>query len=172
MSPSDTSPESGTTEAGLGPDPSLRSGPPVSGEASTEGAVAPPYEGRTTRRATGDADEPAERQQRAEGAYPGSRTEELTDPDSTPGGRTESPADEQPAAEQAQTRESDAGVGPAHYAGTPRGEDEAEAPEPGREDTGTEGAAQRPTGESTGRAATAVDEETTDASEPDSDKEG
>jgi hypothetical protein len=167
--------ESDTNEAGLGPDPSLRSGPPVSGEASTEGAVAPPYEGRTTERAAGEEPgdgEPAERRERAEGTAPGSRTEELTDPDSTAGGRTESPADEQPAAEQEQTRDSDPGVGPAHHPGTPRGEDEAEAPEPGREDTGTRGVSERPVGESSGRAATGVDPESAGSPAPDPDQEG
>ncbi|MBA3234295.1 MAG: hypothetical protein H0T17_10190, partial [Propionibacteriales bacterium] len=118
-------------------------------------------EGRTTKDASADpTGEPEERQQRAAGVTSGSRTESLTDPSDTPGGRTESPADEQPAGEVEVTREeSDPGVGPAHFAGTLRGEDvagsPAEADEAGREDTGTNEAG-RPTGESSARDATTV----------------
>ena len=148
--------ESESVKAGPGPDPSGRGGPPTGGEASTEGVVAPPYEGRTTKDASVDpTGEPEERQQRAEGIPTGS-----TDPAATPGGQTSSPADEQPAGEVEVTRDSDPGVGPAHHAGTTRGEDVGEAPheseESGRESTGTD-AAGRPTGESSARDTTTID---------------
>ncbi len=153
--------ESETGKAGPGPDPSGRGGPPTGGEASTEGVVAPPYEGRTTKDASADpSGEPEERQQRAAGVQPGSRTESLTDPDQTPGGRTTTPADEQPAGEVEVTRDSDPGVGPAHYAGTTRAEDAGEAPheseEAGRETTGVNEVG-RPIGESSARDATTID---------------
>jgi hypothetical protein len=113
----------------------------------------PPYEGRTTEAA--GPDEPDEREQRFAGVHPGSRTESLTDPSDTPGGRTASPADEQPAEDEIQTRPTDPGVGPAHYAGTPRGEDVADDSEAGRQDAGTTGA-DRPAGTSDARDATSV----------------
>ena len=99
--------------------------------------------------------EPDERRQRAEGVPVGD-----TDPDSTPGGRTTSPAaDELPAEEVEVTRESDPGVGPAHYAGTTRGEDVGERPDEsedeGRGTTGEDGAG-RPVGESGPRDATSI----------------
>ncbi len=60
--------ESESGKAGPGPSPSGRTGPPTGGEASTEGVVAPPYEGRTTKDASADpTGEPEERQQRAAG---------------------------------------------------------------------------------------------------------
>ena len=43
-------------------------------------------------------------------------------PEDTPGGRVASPADEMPATDEGEPME-DPGVGPAHYPGTPRGED-------------------------------------------------
>jgi hypothetical protein len=82
------------------------------------GGVVPPYEGR---KEAAEIDGEGER---------GPKTNEggLTSPrpEDTPGGRTASPADEQPAAESPETEPSDPGVGPAHTAGTPRGEDLAE----------------------------------------------
>lgn len=105
----------------------------------------PPYEGRTKSASDG----PEEFEQRA-----GTPASSSGDPDDTE--RTTSPADEQPAAEQEQTRETDPGVGPAHQAGTPRGEDVGEAQEAGRHDTDSEGGTGRPTGESTARDATSV----------------
>ena len=149
--------ESESGKAGPGPDPSGRTGPPTGGEASTEGVVAPPYEGRTTKDASADPQgEPEERVQRADGVPTGS-----TDPGSTPGGATSSPAlDETPAGEVEVTRESDPGVGPAHIPGTTRGEDVAgaadEPDESGRDETGTSESG-RPTGTSTARDATSID---------------
>jgi hypothetical protein len=158
--------QSGTNESDVGPDPRGRTGPPVGGnaqQAAGEGVPVPPYEGRTTADARGSADdEPEERLRRAEGVHPGSVTEALTDPGTSPHGRTETPADEQPAADETVTRGSDPGTGPAHYPGTPRGEDVAETKEPGRAETETKGVSRRPTGESSGRDATSVDPGTVD----------
>jgi hypothetical protein len=155
--------ETGPEESELGLDASGRTGPPVGreGQEPAHDAPVPPYEGRTTQAA--QPGEPEERQQRFAGVHPGGRTESLTDPDQTPGARTASPADEQPASQQIQSRPSDPGVGPAHYPGTPRGEDEAEQAEPGREDVGPQGESGRPAGESTGRAATTVRPESADS---------
>lgn len=159
-------------ESGLGPDASGRTGPPVGGvgQEADNGTPVPPYEGRTTAAATEDSDEPEERKQRFEGVpggTKGSRTEELTNPDSTPGGRTTSPADEQPAAEQTQTRDSDPGVGPAHMPGTLRGEDVIEKEgEAGRERTGTKGASDRPVGQSTDQDDTSINSQSSDGDSP------
>lgn len=46
------------------------------------------------------------------------------DPEDTPGGRTASPADEQPADEAGGDAPTDEGTGPAHVPGTPRAEQE------------------------------------------------
>ena len=148
--------ESESGKAGPGPDPSGRTGPPTGGEASTEGVVAPPYEGRTTKDAAADPQgEPEDRVQRADGVPTGS-----TDPGSTPGGATSSPAvDETPAGEVEVTRESDPGVGPAHIPGTTRGEDVGggadEPDESGRDGDGS-GGSERPAGTSTARDSTSI----------------
>jgi hypothetical protein len=78
----------------------------VPGETEPGGAV-PPYEGRTE---AGDGGETADG---------------LTSPapEDTPGGRTASPADDQPAVDTPDAEPSDPGVGPAHIPGTQRGED-------------------------------------------------
>ena len=148
----------GTNESDVGPDPRGRTGPPVGGnaqQAAGEGVPVPPYEGRTTADARVSADdEPEERLRRAEGVHPGSVTEALTDPATSPHG--------QPAADETVTRGSDPGTGPAHYPGTPRAEDVGETKEPGRAETETQGASRRPTGESSGRDATSVDPGTVD----------
>ena len=113
--------QSGTNESDVGPDPRGRTGPPVGGnaqQAAGEDVPVPPYEGRTTADARGSADdEPEERLRRAEGVHPGSVTEALTDPGTSLHGRTETPADEQPAAHETVTQGSDPGTGPAHYPG-------------------------------------------------------
>lgn len=160
-------------ESGLGPDASGRTGPPVGapGQQAENDAPTPPYDGRTTAGAdAGDSDEPEERKQRFAGVpqgTKGSRTEELSDPDATPGGRTASPADEQPAGEETQTRDSDPGVGPAHFAGTKRGEDVTDTEsESGREDQGRKGESDRPVGASTARDSTAVDPEAPEEGSP------
>jgi hypothetical protein len=46
-------------------------------------------------------------------------------PEDTPGGRTTSPADEQPAEESGGGAPTEEGTGPAHTPGTPKGEDHA-----------------------------------------------
>jgi hypothetical protein len=73
------------------------------------GRAVPPYDGRQTSAKPGGG---------REGDIARSPA-----PESTPGGSTASPADEQPAAEQAETRGDDEGVGPSHTPGTRRGED-------------------------------------------------
>lgn len=157
-------------ESAHGPDASGRTGPPVgsAGQQAENDAPIPPYDGRTTKGADADdADEPDERKQRFAGVpegTKGSRTESVSDPDATPGGRTASPADEQPAGEVAETKApSDPGVGPAHHAGTTRGEDLAAAKgEAGRRDEETTGEAGRPVGTSTGRDSSSVNEQSPD----------
>ena len=80
------------------------------------GSAIPPYEGR---------------QQSASGGTQGTggATGPTTDPEyksaspsSTPGGASKSPADEQPASEMPESDRDDDRVGPAHVAGTGRGE--------------------------------------------------
>ena len=125
-------------------------------------SAVPPYEGRT--KSTEDATRPGSDDPRTVGGGAGPVEHDemkAPSPESTPGGATASPADEQPASEASETAESDPGTGPAHYAGTPRGEEaaEREGKEAGRENTGTEAddAADRPTGESSARDQTSVD---------------
>jgi hypothetical protein len=87
--------------------------------ADTEPAV-PPYEGRQTtakpggEEGGGGAVKPAE-------SSSGTRAPA---PESTVGGATASPGDEQPAAEQTETDRDDDRAGPAHTAGTSRGENQ------------------------------------------------
>jgi hypothetical protein len=81
------------------------------------GSAAPPYEGRQTEaKPTGESG--------AEGGVKPveSPSVKAPAPESTPGGATASPADEQPAGEQPETDLGDDRVGPAHAAGTARGE--------------------------------------------------
>ena len=86
------------------------------------GTVLPPYEGRQTRAkpesAAGDAGG------RNEGAAVPTADEGYRSPapDSTPGGATASPADEQPASGQSETELGDDRVGPAHVPGTGQAE--------------------------------------------------
>jgi hypothetical protein len=87
----------------------------------------PPYEGRTE---SGEINEDPSATH-VEGANVGGAGGPVADPnykadkpEDTPGGATASPADEQPAAEQSETEPTDEGVGPAHYPGTSRGEEQ------------------------------------------------
>jgi hypothetical protein len=82
----------------------------------------PPYEGRKTSADSGDSTQKA-------GASSGGAAAPTTDPDykspapdATPGGATESPADQHPAAAASETDRGDDMVGPAHTPGTGRGE--------------------------------------------------
>jgi hypothetical protein len=122
----------------------------------------PPYEGRTTSGAAADdPDEPEERKQRAAATGEGMRSSGTTDPSSTPGGRTASPADEVPAEDVTPTRpQEDPGVGPAHLSGSSRAEDVAEQEgEAGRSRTGRSGATDRPEGGSSSRDHTGINPE-------------
>lgn len=103
----------------------------TSGEQQPGGAV-PPYEGRQDAAQITDSD-PNQHGAHTGGAgapasaSPGTSSPEPAD---TPGGPVASPADEMPAGELDDQRdhsheESDPGVGPAHVAGTTRGEDQA-----------------------------------------------
>jgi hypothetical protein len=84
----------------------------------------PPYEGR---RETADVDGP-EKSVRGDAKVAGAtRPVEDSDPKApnpadTERGAVASPSDEQPAASMPEVEHSDPGVGPAHVAGTPRGE--------------------------------------------------
>ncbi len=80
--------------------------------------VLPPYEGRQTHaKPEGEAGDAAGRNEGA--AIPTSDKDYKSPaPDSTPGGATSSPADEQPASEQSETELDDDRVGPAHVPGT------------------------------------------------------
>ncbi len=81
------------------------------------GSAIPPYEGRQTEaKPIGDGG--------AEGGVKPVESSSVKAPaqESTPGGATASPGDEQPAGEQPETDLDDDQVGPAHTAGTARGE--------------------------------------------------
>jgi hypothetical protein len=89
----------------------------------TTGSAVPPYEGR--RAAAGPDEEPVRGGARVGGAT-GPASDDTTaapEPAGTPGGVTASPADEQPSSQAPETDLDDDWVGPAHTAGTPRGED-------------------------------------------------
>ncbi len=88
----------------------------VPGETEPGGAL-PPYDGRQTE---GDPDEMT-RKARTGDSADGEMSS--PDPESTPGGRTASPADEQPAAEMPETAGDDPGVDVGHVPGAPTGED-------------------------------------------------
>ena len=86
----------------------------------------PPYDDR---RKSADVD--PEQDLHKEGVNVGAATGPVENQDmkstpkeDTPRGAEASPADEQPAAETPEDTPHDPGVGPAHYAGTQRGEDE------------------------------------------------
>ncbi len=87
------------------------------------GGVTPPYDGR---RESADIDQSdAPEGAVLEGATgPAETSSGLTSPkpEDTPGGRTTSPADEQPAEQTPDGPSADEGVGPAHVPGTPKGE--------------------------------------------------
>jgi hypothetical protein len=95
------------------------------GPTDFEGKVVPPYEGRRE-----SADVAGEEKLRRDGADVGGATgpvesdeRKAPDPEDTPRGAVASPADEQPAEQTPGADPGEASVGPAHYAGTTRGED-------------------------------------------------
>jgi hypothetical protein len=146
--------EDGTQENPEGPVDGGRSsyGPGNTGGEQQPGGLVPPYEGRQES-ARPVQDRPTEH----EGARFGGNTGPVTDdrmkapdPAQTPGGRTASPADEQPASESGgdapDEGSSDTG---SHVSGTPRGEDAGG--ERGREHLGQKGESERPHGTSTAR---------------------
>jgi hypothetical protein len=88
----------------------------------------PPYEGRRT---SADVDTSGERADRDGAAVAGATgpvvDEEMKAPEpaETPRGGVASPADERPVTPAAEGEPADPCVGPAHSAGTPRGEDQS-----------------------------------------------
>jgi hypothetical protein len=95
------------------------------GSTDFEGKAVPPYEGRR-----GSADVDDEEKARRDGANVGGATGPVESgerkapvPEDTPRGAVASPADEQPAADSPGGDPGEASVGPAHHAGTTRGED-------------------------------------------------
>lgn len=105
-------------------------GPNDPGGKQEPGGLVPPYEGRKEsadieEASSGTGADVREGADVAGAARPRVSDEmKSPDPDSTPGGRTESPADEQPAETAGGDQPVDEGsVGPAHVPGTARGED-------------------------------------------------
>src|SRR5687768_4281235 len=99
------------------------------GPTDVEEKVTPPYEGR---RETADVDD--EEKLRRDGANVGGATgpvesdeRKAPEPGETPRGAAASPADERPAEDAPSGAEGEASVGPAHHAGTTRGEDVGES---------------------------------------------
>lgn len=121
--------EDGTQEDAVGPVEGGRSsyGPAVSSGGKQEpGGVVPPYDGRRTSADVEDSGGESRPEGAAVGGAAGPRTSDDSlrrpAPADTPGGATTSPADEQPAAETPDGPSAEEGVGPAHVAGTPKGE--------------------------------------------------
>jgi hypothetical protein len=119
----------------LGNDFNKGTNPAPGGQTDTGGSAVPPYRDRSTER-----DEPAKGTARAWGSEPPAKEPEQP-------GQEETPADAEKAPE---------GVGVSMTRG---GEEVAgqDGKEPGREDTGTKGPSERPTGTSTTRDSTDVD---------------
>ena len=80
------------------------------------GSAVPPYEGRRQGADVGTAGSSGATSPEADAGY------KSASPSETPGGRSQSPADQQPAADMPETDRDDDRVGPAHVAGTRRGE--------------------------------------------------
>jgi hypothetical protein len=99
------------------------------GSTDFEGKEVPPYEGR---RETADVDGPEDMHRdganvgAATGPVEGNERRKAPEPADTPRGSVASPADEQPAADVPSGDPGPASTGPAHYAGTTRGEDVSE----------------------------------------------
>jgi hypothetical protein len=98
------------------------------GPTDVEGKEVPPYEDRRK-----TADVGGEEEMHRDGANVGGATgpvesdrAKAPEPADTPRGAVASPADEQPAAESGGSDPGEASVGPAHHAGTTRGEDVSE----------------------------------------------
>ena len=118
----ESTPEPGEAASGGGRTtrgPAVRPG----GEAEP-GGLTPPYEGRRER-ADVDDEGPPGADADVRGATGPVRTDQgpTRDPAATPGGSTGAPGDEQPASELADNPPDEEGTGPAHYPGTPRGEE-------------------------------------------------
>jgi len=119
--------EDGTQkEADLATGGSRAAGPtPSPGGEQQPGGVVPPYEGRKQ-----SAEPDQEGGTHRDGARVGGATGPVDDddakaphPSDTPGGRTTSPADEQPASQMPDGQSTEQGVdSPSHVAGTPKGE--------------------------------------------------
>ena len=98
------------------------------GPTDFEGKAVPPYEGRQGAQEV-DGEEKVHRDGANVGGATGpAESAERKAPESadTPRGAVASPADEQPTERTASGEEGEASVGPAHYAGTTRGEEVSE----------------------------------------------
>jgi hypothetical protein len=93
----------------------------------TQDKTVPPYEGRRETADVGGKEQSTKDGVKTAGATGPVEDDEqkAPDPAATPGGATGSPADEQPASQGAETDLDDDAVGPAHTAGTARGEDQS-----------------------------------------------
>ncbi|OBG28664.1 hypothetical protein A5764_02180 [Mycobacterium sp. 852002-51057_SCH5723018] len=80
------------------------------------GSAVPPYEGRQESAAGGSEGAGGATGPAADSSF------KSASPSDTPGGRSQSPADEQPASEMPESDRDDDSVGPAHVEGTGRGE--------------------------------------------------
>jgi hypothetical protein len=96
-----------------------------SGSQDAAEGVVPPYEGRKEKAEPtqqGGTSRGGVRVGGATGPVPDDQPK-AADPETTPGGRTASPADERPAEDEPQGRPADPGVDlPSHIAGVPKGE--------------------------------------------------
>jgi hypothetical protein len=94
----------------------------------TTGRAVPPYEGRRETADVDPQDESTKDGAKVAGATGPVEDDQFkaADPAATERGAVASPADEQPADQMPESEESDPGVGPAHVAGTSRGEDLSE----------------------------------------------
>jgi hypothetical protein len=92
----------------------------------TENKTVPPYEGRRESADVAGAEESTRDEAKVGGATGPVADDEqkAPDPEETERGATGSPADEQPASQMPETDRDDDRVGPAHTAGTGRGEDQ------------------------------------------------
>lgn len=91
---------------------------------NTEGATLPPYEGRKEEADFGEESTKDGAKTAGAGSPVEDSEQKAPDPQSTPGGATASPADEQPAQEESEDpAEGPGATGPSHTPGTGRAED-------------------------------------------------
>jgi hypothetical protein len=105
----------------------MTSGPNHDENPDTEGSTVPPYDGRRQSADVAPAEDATKQGARVGGATTPVEDPDMkaADPSDTEGGRDASPADEQPGRESSATDLDPDMTGPAHVAGTPRGEDQS-----------------------------------------------